>query len=202
MARDNIYHIRRDLFHAALNLSGRQMDRITLPSLISRMTKEVLSRRFARTQREEEGERWVVPDLILVDGGPQQLRFAREAMQAYGLDVPMFGLAERLEEIWLPDRTDSIILDRRSPALHLIQHIRDEAHRFAITYHRSLRGKSQVHSALEDIPGIGPARRRALLQYFGSVRKMKEASVEDLAKVQGMTRPAAATLYTALHGDP
>ncbi|MBO4837188.1 MAG: excinuclease ABC subunit UvrC [Clostridia bacterium] len=163
--------------------------------------KEVLSRRFARTQREEDSERWVLPDLILVDGGPQQLRFAREAMAEYGADVPMFGLAERLEEIWLPDREDSIILDKRSPALHLIQHIRDEAHRFAITYHRSLRGKAQVHSSLEDIPGIGPARRRALLQYFGSIRKMKEAQPEDLLKVQGMTRPAAEALYAALHKD-
>ena len=161
--------------------------------------KEVLTRRVARTQREEEGERWVMPDLVLVDGGPQQLRFAREAMRAVGVEVPMFGLAERLEEIWLPDREESIILYRRSPALHLIQGIRDEAHRFAITYHRSLRGKAQTHSSLEDIPGIGPARRRALLQYFGSIKRMKEAEIDDLLKVKGMTRPAAETVYQVLH---
>ena len=161
--------------------------------------KEVLARRFARTQREEEGERWVMPDLVLVDGGPQQLRFAREAMLEAGVEVAMFGLAERLEEIWLPEQEKSIILDRRSPALHLIQAIRDEAHRFAITYHRSLRGKAQTHSSLEDIPGIGPARRRALLQYFGSIKKMKDAQVEDLLRVKGMTRPAAETVYQALH---
>ena len=160
---------------------------------------EVLSRRFARTQREEEGERWVMPDLILVDGGPQQLRFAQEAMRQYNIQVPMFGLAERLEEIWLPGREESILLDRRSPALHLIQAIRDEAHRFAITYHRSLRGKAQTHSSLEDIPGIGPGRRRALLQYFGSIKRMKEADVDTLLRVSGMTRPAAQAVYDALH---
>ena len=161
--------------------------------------KEVLSRRFARVKREEAGERWVMPDLVLVDGGPQQLRFAQEAMREQRVSVPMFGLAERLEEIWLPGAEQSIILDRRSPALHLIQAIRDEAHRFAITYHRSLRGKAQTHSALEDIPGIGPARRRALLQYFGSVRRMKEADIDALLAVQGMTRPAAEAVYRALH---
>lgn len=161
--------------------------------------KEVLSRRFARVKREEEGERWVMPDLVLVDGGPQQLRFAQEAMREQGVSVPMFGLAERLEEIWLPGAEQSIILDRRSPALHLIQAIRDEAHRFAITYHRSLRGKAQTHSALEDIHGIGPARRRALLQYFGSVKRMKEADIDALLAVQGMTRPAAEAVYRALH---
>ena len=160
---------------------------------------EVLSRRFARTQREEEGERWVMPDLILVDGGPQQLRFAQEAMRQYNIQVPMFGLAERLEEIWLPGREESILLDRRSPALHLIQAIRDEAHRFAITYHRSLRGKAQTHSSMEDIPGIGPGRRRALLQYFGSIKRMKEADVDTLLRVSGMTRPAAQAVYDALH---
>ena len=163
--------------------------------------KEVLGRRFARTKREEEGERWVMPDLVLVDGGPQQLRFAQEAMREQGVDVPMFGLAERLEEIWLPGHEKSILLDRRSPALHLIQAIRDEAHRFAITYHRSLRGKAQTHSSLEDIPGIGPARRRALLQYFGSIKRMREADIDALLRVDGMTRPAAEAVYKTLHPD-
>ncbi len=110
-----------------------------------------------------------LPDLILIDGGPQQLRFAREAMLAVGYDIPIFGLAKRLEEIFLPDREESILLDRKSPALHLIQRIRDEAHRFGITHHRKLRQKAGMHSSLEDIPGIGPARRRALLSHFGSI---------------------------------
>ena len=160
---------------------------------------EVLARRFARTLREEEGERWVMPDLVLVDGGPQQLRFAREAMLSLGIEVPMFGLAERLEEIWLPDREEPLLLDRRSPALHLVQGVRDEAHRFAITYHRSLRGKAATHSSLEDIPGVGPARRRALLGHFGSIKRMKEAGPEEIAAVHGMSRPAAEAVYQALH---
>lgn len=160
---------------------------------------EVLHRRFARTLREEESERWVMPDLVLIDGGPEQLRFAREAMLELGVSVPMFGLAKKLEEIWLPDRDTPILLDHHTPALHLIQRIRDEAHRFAITYHRSLRGKAAVHSSLEDIPGIGPTRRRALLQHFGSIKKMREAEEDSFLAVKGMTRPAAAALYRALH---
>ncbi|MBR6300588.1 MAG: excinuclease ABC subunit UvrC [Clostridia bacterium] len=160
---------------------------------------EVLHRRFARTQREEGSERWVMPDLVLIDGGPGQLRYAREAMLSLGIDVPMFSLAEREEELWLPDAEQPILLDRRSPALHLIQHVRDEAHRFAITYHRSLRGKAAVHSTLEDIPGIGPSRRRALLAHFGSIKKIKESDIDTLAQVHGMSRPAAEALYAALH---
>ena len=143
-----------------------------------------------------------MPDLVLIDGGPEQLRFARTAMLAAGADVPMFGLAKRMEEIYLPDREEPILLDRKSPALHLIQRVRDESHRFAITYHTGLRGKASVHSQLEDIPGIGPARRRALLAHFGSLRAMREATQEDLAEVPGMTKPTAEALWAWLHrGD-
>jgi excinuclease ABC subunit C len=160
---------------------------------------EVLGRRFARTLREDPAERWVMPDLVLIDGGPEQLRFAREAMLSMGINVPMFGLAKRLEEIYLPNRDEPVVLDHHTPALHLIQRIRDEAHRFAITYHRSLRGKASVHSSLEDIEGIGPARRRALLAHFGSIKKMKEADTDELCAVKGMNKAAAAALYAALH---
>ena len=160
---------------------------------------EVLGRRFARTLRENPAERWVMPDLVLIDGGPEQLRFAREAMLSMGINVPMFGLAKRLEEIYLPNRDEPVVLDHHTPALHLIQRIRDEAHRFAITYHRSLRGKASVHSSLEDIEGIGPARRRALLAHFGSIKKMKEADTDELCAVKGMNKAAAAALYAALH---
>ncbi len=107
---------------------------------------EVLGRRFRRAMSDDPKEKWVMPDLVLIDGGPEQLRFAREAMLQTGADVPMFGLAKRLEEIFLPNREESILLDRKSPALHLIQRIRDEAHRFAITHHTGLRGKATVHS--------------------------------------------------------
>ena len=127
-----------------------------------------------------------LPDLILIDGGPQQLRFAREAMLAVGYDIPIFGLAKRLEEIFLPDREESILLDRKSPALHLIQRIRDEAHRFGITHHRNLRQKAGMHSSLEDIAGIGPARRRALLSHFGSIAAIAAATPEQLCEVEGI----------------
>lgn len=160
---------------------------------------EVLSRRFLRTQREDEKERWPLPDLVLVDGGPEQLRFAREAMLATGIEVPMFGLAKRLEEIYLPNVKEPIRLDMRSPALHLIQRVRDESHRFAITHHRNLRAKAGVHSRLEDVPGIGPARRRALLAHFRTMKAVSDASLDELRDVRGMSKNAAEQLYLALH---
>ena len=160
---------------------------------------EVLSRRFKRCFAEDPKERWPLPDLVLIDGGPEQLAFARDAMLAAGADVPMFGLAKRLEEIFLPGREESILIDHHSPALQLIQRIRDEAHRFAITYHRGLRGKASVHSALEDIPGIGPARRRALLQYFKSIKAIREAELEELQQAPGMNAPAARAVYAWAH---
>ena len=160
---------------------------------------EVLGRRFRRAVSDDPSVKWPMPDLVLIDGGPEQLLFARRAMLAAGADVPMFGLAKRLEEIFLPGEEESIILDRKSPALHLIQHIRDESHRFAITYHRHLRGKATVHSRLEEIPGVGTARRRALLQYFKSLSAMKEASLEDLLGVPGMNRPAAEAVFSWFH---
>ncbi len=164
--------------------------------------KEVLTRRFSHgleeiRQREEAGlppsggKFSDLPDLILIDGGPQQLRFAREAVQALGADVPMFGLAERLEEIYLPDREEPLVLDHRTPELQLVQRVRDEAHRTAITHHRALRGKAFVHSQLEDIPGIGPERRKALLRAFGSLKAIREASLESLLAVRGMNRSSA-----------
>ncbi len=160
---------------------------------------EVLGRRFRRAMSDDPNEKWGMPDLVLIDGGPEQLRFAREAMLAAGADVPMFGLAKRLEEIFLPNREDSILLDRKSPALHLIQRIRDEAHRFAITHHTGLRGKATVHSRLDDIPGIGAARRRALLQAFKSVKAIKEADTDALRAVSGMTASAAENVYAWAH---
>ena len=142
-----------------------------------------------------------MPDLVLIDGGPQQLAFAREAMLKEGIEVPMFGLAERLEEIWLPDCDTPVVLDHHTPALHLVQRIRDEAHRFAITHHRNLRGKASVHSSLEDIEGIGPARRHALLAHFGSIKAMREAAEEELCAVKGMTQASARAVYTYLHPE-
>ena len=162
---------------------------------------EVLGRRFRRALSDDPKEKWPMPDLVLIDGGPEQLAFARRAMLDAGADVPMFGLAKRLEEIYLPDRDDPICLDHHTPALHLIQRIRDEAHRFAITHHRGLRGKAAVHSQLEDIPGVGPARRRALLAYFKTLRALSQADEAEIRKVPGMTDPAARAVYAAFHAE-
>ncbi len=176
---------------------------------------EVLSRRLNRATQEREALQQAgtfppeggltgfadLPDLIVIDGGPQQLRFAREGMHALGYDIPICGLAKRLDEIFLPDQEESILLDRKSPALHLIQRVRDESHRFGITYHRSLRQKASVHSSLEDIAGIGPARRRALLAFFKSIRNISEASVEELMQVDGIGESQAGEIYRHYHPD-
>ncbi len=152
---------------------------------------ETLSRRYARGQAGSSGFS-ELPDLILIDGGPQQLRFARQAILDQGAEPPvMFGLAERLEEIWLPEAEEPILLDHRTPELQLAQRVRDEAHRFGIIHHRGLREKASLHSRLEEIPGIGPARRKALLKAFGSLKAIREADTEALARVKGMNRAAA-----------
>jgi len=156
---------------------------------------EALTRRFKRALLPDKP--WPLPDLILVDGGPQQLAYALMARDSLGLSVPIFGLAERLEEIYLPGEDEPVILDRHAPALHLVQRIRDEAHRFGITHHRKLRGRESIRSQLEEVPGIGPARRRALLATFRSLRGIAEADVDALAAVPGMSRPAAQALFDA-----
>ncbi len=161
--------------------------------------EEVLGRRFRRglTEHEENPDSGFgdLPDLILIDGGPEQLLFARRAMLAAGANIPMFGLAKKLEEVWLPGADAPIMLDRHSPALYLIQSVRDEAHRFAITFHRHLRSKQTIRSQLEEIPGVGPKRRTALFKAFGSLEAVKKASVEELAAVDGMNHTAAQTIY-------
>ena len=163
---------------------------------------EVITRRLSHGLREPEGKFGEMPDLILIDGGRGQLSAAQDAMHALGLDIPMFGLAKRIEEIVLPDREESLLLDRASPALHMIQRLRDEAHRFAITHHRQLRGRRSVASALETIPGVGDKRRRALLTHFKSVEALRKASLEEICAVPGMNRPAAENVWNFLHpGD-
>ena len=157
---------------------------------------ETLSRRYAHAVKEQEsgeGDKFLdLPDLILIDGGPQQLRFARQAILDLGLEPPaMFGLAEKREEIWLPEAEEPILLDHRTPELQLVQRVRDEAHRFGIIHHRTLRQKAALHSKLEEIPGVGPARRRELLKAFGSLKAIREADTDALAAVKGMNRAAA-----------
>ena len=171
---------------------------------------EVISRRFTRGERErlEAQKKGVLPDgfadlpdLVLIDGGPEQLRFAQDAIHAVPMEKypAMFGLAKRLEEIYLPGRDDPIRLDEHSEALRLIQRIRDEAHRFAITHHRGLRTKRSVASRLEEIPGIGATRRRALLTHFSNLEALGNATLEELLDVPGMNRPAAEAVYAFFH---
>lgn len=174
---------------------------------------EVLYRRFShglaeKAEREAQGLPAIggkfsdLPDLVLIDGGPQQLRFAREALAHLGAEVAMFGLAKREEEIFLPDREEPICLDHHTPELHLVQRVRDEAHRFGITHHRALRGKAFVHSQLEDIPGVGPKRRKALLNRFGSLKAIREATESELSAVPGMTKPAVQAILAWAHDAP
>ena len=139
------------------------------------------------------------PGLVVVDGGPPQVAAAQRALDELGIDdIPVCGLAKRLEEVWLPGQEDPVILPRSSEALFLLQRVRDEAHRFAITHHRSRRSKSMVESALDDVPGLGEVRRRALLKRFGSLRKIRAASVEDIAEVPGIGRRTAEAIVAAL----
>ena len=127
------------------------------------------------------------PNLVLVDGGPPQVAVAQAALSDLGVvDVHVAGIAKRLEELWLPDDDFPVILPRNSQALFLVQRIRDEAHRFAITFHRSKRGKAMVASALDAVPGLGPAKREALIKHFGSLKKLKAASADELTQVQGV----------------
>ena len=137
-----------------------------------------------------------LPNLVVIDGGKGQLSSALEVIRGLGLaDLPVVGLAKREEEIFIPHQSTSILLDRDSAALHLIQRIRDEAHRFAITFHRKLRGKRYLVSVLDHVEGIGPKRRQELWKAFKTLEAMKAASVEELAAVEGMNHAAAQTLY-------
>jgi excinuclease ABC subunit C len=139
------------------------------------------------------------PNLVVVDGGPLQAEAAARALTELGIDdVAVCGLAKRLEEVWIPGEEYPVILPRSSEGLYLLQRVRDEAHRFAIAYHRAKRGKAATTSALDDVPGLGPARRKALLKQFGSVRKLRAASIEEIATVPGIGTRLAATISAAL----
>ncbi len=152
---------------------------------------EMLRRRLHRGKAGEEGSaeelRWALPDLVIVDGGKGQLTADVAVLEELGYaEIPIAGLAKEREELFLPGRADPIVLSSTSPALYLVQRIRDEAHRFAIAYHRDLRRKAAVRSAFDDLPGVGPARRRALLRTFGSAKGVREARVEQVAAVPGI----------------
>jgi excinuclease ABC subunit C len=142
------------------------------------------------------------PNLVVIDGGPAQVAAAVGALDQLGVvDVAVCGLAKRLEEVWLPGEDGPVILPRSSEGLYLLQRVRDEAHRFAITYHRAKRAAALRASELDTIPGLGPARRATLLRQFGSLRKLTAATVEEIAQTRGFGRATAEAVYAALHPD-
>ncbi|KAA9394991.1 excinuclease ABC subunit UvrC [Kocuria coralli] len=139
------------------------------------------------------------PNLVVVDGGPPQVAAAARALDDLGVtDIAVVGLAKRLEEVWVPDDDFPVILPRASEALYLMQRVRDEAHRFAITFHRSKRGKSMIASVLDDLPGVGPAKQKALLKHFGSAKKLRAARVEEIEQVPGFGPALAAKVVAVL----
>jgi len=139
------------------------------------------------------------PGLVVVDGGPPQVAAAQAAMRELGVvDIPVCGLAKRLEEVWLPEQEDPVIFARTSEGLYLLQRVRDEAHRFAITHHRSRRSKSMVESLLDDVPGLGEVRRRTLVKHFGSLKKLRAADVGEIAQVPGIGPRTAVAIKDAV----
>ncbi|GAB6100112.1 excinuclease ABC subunit UvrC [Halanaerocella petrolearia] len=163
--------------------------------------KEVIERRYSRLIEEEKE----FPDLILIDGGKGQLNAAVNILEELGrTGQQIISLAKKEEEIFLPDREESILLSRDSDALYLVQRVRDEAHRFAVSYHRKLRSRRLTHSMLDDIPGIGDKKRQALLEYFGSLAKIKQASEEELVEVSGISHRLASKIrdYLKRHLRP
>src|SRR2546428_6140316 len=164
-------------------------------------TRETLRRRFARSSHADEiaGSAWALPDLVILDGGKGQLSAGLDALADAGrLQIPIAALAKEREELFLPNRSDPIVLPRTSQGLYLVQRIRDEAHRFAVTYHQNVRSKRAVRSALDDVAGVGPAKKRALLRKFGSVRGMRQAQVDELAAVAGVGQALAERIKAAL----
>jgi len=161
--------------------------------------EEVLTRRFQRAMDGDE-KFAALPDLLVIDGGRGQLNVALGVLEKFGLShIPAIGLAEQNEDIILPDSDIPITLERRDPALHIVERIRDEAHRFAITYHRSLRAKNALMSELDKIEGMGPKRKRALFDAFVSLDAIRAASAEELASARGMTKTAAKAVYDHFH---
>ena len=160
-----------------------------------------LAERRAQGLDPEGGKFSWLPDLILVDGGRGQLAAAREAMLAQGLDIPMVGLAKRIEEIVLPDEEESILLDRHSPALHVLQRVRDESHRFAIIHHRALRGRASIASKLDGIPGVGEKRKKAILKHFKTVEALRAASLDEVRQVPGLPEAVAGAVFRFMQDE-
>ncbi len=174
-------------------LFGIASQRLLAPDDFRSMA-EAVERRYRRVQEEEKE----MPDLVLVDGGRGQLQAALSALDRVGIDLPVVGLAKRKEEIWVPDRPDPIRLSRKDPALKLVQRIRDEAHRFAISRHRGRRAKHMRETSLTDIPGVGPTRARILLSRFGSLAGVAAAKLEEIEAAVGPSTARAVSNYLEL----
>jgi excinuclease ABC subunit C len=174
---------------------------------------EVTRRRFARHLHDREDPNVLSPEgksrrfayppnLYVVDGGAPQVNAASAILGELGItDIAVIGLAKRLEEVWVPSEPDPIIMPRNSEGLYLLQRVRDEAHRFAITYHRSKRSKRMTASALDAVPGLGEYRRKALVTYFGSVARLKEATIDEITALPGIGIATATAVLDALRGD-
>jgi excinuclease ABC subunit C len=168
------------------------------------MIAEAVSRRFAR-MTDMDGDRFdksfaTCPNLVVIDGGKGQLGAAIEAMAAYDLPrVAVISLAKREEEVFVPGRSEPIVLDRRSAGLQLLQRARDEAHRFALGFHRSRRGKAAVDSIFDSLPGVGPARRRMLMERFATADALVGASRDDLESIPGLPAKVGREIHAALH---
>jgi excinuclease ABC subunit C len=168
--------------------------------------EEMLRRRFARLIRERDEpvassrRRFAYPpSLVVVDGGKGQLGVCSKVLADVGLDIPHIGLAKRLEEVYFPGRSEPVLIPRASEALFVLQHIRDEAHRFAITYHRQKRAKRALVSPLDDVPGVGPTRKKAVLKRFGSLTRLRDASPDEIAATPGIGPELARSIYDRLH---
>jgi excinuclease ABC subunit C len=171
--------------------------------------EEALTRRFRRYLLERDegaraGKRFAYPpNLLVIDGGKGQLGVAVRVLEDLGLeDISVVGLAKRFEEVYRPGESEPVRIPRDSPALYLLQQVRDEAHRFAITYHRTLRDKKMTTSVLDEVPGLGPTRRTRLLKEFGSVKRLREQEPETLRALRWLPDAVAADLYATLHGEP
>jgi excinuclease ABC subunit C len=169
--------------------------------------EDVLTRRFRnylreRDEGEQTGKRFSYPpNLLLIDGGKGQLGVAVRVLEELGLeDICVASLAKRFEEVYMPGRDEPIRIPRDSEALYLLQQVRDEAHRFAITYHRQLRDKKMIVSVLDDVPGLGPTRKKRLLKEFGSVKKMRELTEEDFVALSWLPDAVGRATYARLHG--
>jgi excinuclease ABC subunit C len=162
---------------------------------------EVVSRRFKEQSHPQDSRFAYEPSLLVIDGAAGQVKAAVNALQDCGVTVPVVGLAKRLEEVWVVNRVDPIIFARNSHALHLLQRVRDEAHRAAISHHRQRRSSTSLQSQLDEIPGVGPVLIKALLKAFGSVKKLREASAAELSGVPGVGLKTAEVIWKNLHPE-